>query len=167
MRHRFTDDHGREYEVARISFARYHDLREHGFDLAKWASEALARVVKPDITSDNVQSQRFDYEEFVRILADGAVFRDRKTAEALLTVLCRESLARYGITANEVFESLYGRSIWEAEVAFISRILDFFEGHPIMREILGAALKLLLSKVEQASAQTLTPMSGTSSATSA
>jgi len=167
MRHRFTDEHGREYEVARISFARYHDLRDHGFDLAKWASEALARVVRPDTTTANVESQRFDYEEFVRILADGAVFRDRKTAEALLTVLCRDSLARHGVTANEVFESLYGRSIWDAEVAFISRILDFFEGHPIMREILGAALKLLLSKVEQATALTSTPTSGTSPATSA
>jgi hypothetical protein len=167
MRHRFTDEHGREYEVARISFARYHDLRDVGFDLAKWASEALARVVRPDTSTDSAQSQRFDYEEFVRILADGAVFRDRKTAEALMTVLCRDSLARHGVTASDVFESLYGRSIWDAEIAFISRILDFFEGHPVMREILGAALKLLLSKVEQASAPTSIPTSGTSPDTSA
>jgi hypothetical protein len=167
MRHRFTDEHGREYEVARISFARYHDLRDAGFDLARWASEALARVVQPDTTTDNAQSQRFDYEEFVRILADGAVFRDRKTAEALMTVLCRDSLTRHGVTASEVFESLYGKSIWDAEVAFISRILDFFEGHPIMREILGAALKLLLSKIEGTNVLTSTPTSGTSPDTSA
>jgi hypothetical protein len=167
MRHRFTDEHGREYEVARINFARYHDLRDVGFDLARWASEALARIVRPDTTTGNAESQRFDYEEFVRVLADGAVFRDRKTAEALLTVLCRDSLAKHGVTANEVFESLYGRSIWDAEVAFISRILDFFEGHPIMREILGAALKLLLSKVEQASVPTSILTSGISPAISA
>jgi len=167
MRHRFTDEQGREYEVARISFARYHDLRDVGFDLARWASEALARVVRPDTSTDNTQSQRFDYEEFVRILADGAVFRDRKTAEALLTVLCRDSLAKHGVTASEVFESLYGRSIWDAEIAFISRILDFFEGHPIMREILGAALKLLLSKAEQASVSISSLTSGTLPATSA